>query len=235
MKKQLFIILALLFLFPAFTLQAQASIISLDYDYEFAGEAMDVNRVPWLNATFSDGGLGTVTLTFQDHGRIDTDTGLLDDEYVGNWYFNFDPSLNPDYLLFEYDSYNSTIEPDQISTGVNEFKADGDGSYDIRFEFPKSSANRFGVDDIAVFNITYNDMITADSFYHLSEEGGGNDTWYAAAHVQSIGQDDQYSGWIAPSGGTAPIPEPATMLLLGTGLIGLAGIGRKKLMGKSKN
>lgn len=49
---------------------------------------------------------------------------------------------------------------------------------------------------------------------------------FGLAELADIQNIDAVSHW-GEAGGT-PVPEPATMLLLGTGLIGLVGIGRRK-------
>jgi hypothetical protein len=109
-----------------------------------------------------------------------------------------------------------------FSFGSNAFQADGDGLYDILIDFSTSNADRLTPGDVIIFDLTSTTVgFTSDSFLVFSAPGGGNGPFRVAAHIQGL--PDGQSDWI-----TEEVPEPASLLLLGSGLIGLAGGLRRR-------
>lgn len=106
--------------------------------------------------------------------------------------------------------------------GLDDFQADGDGRYDILIDFDASAATRLTPGETIVFDLTSTTIgFTSDSFLVFAAPGGGHGPFRIAAHIQGLPNGE--SDFI-----TEPIPEPASLLLLGGGLVGLAARLRKR-------
>ena len=178
----------------------------------------DSPNTPWVSATFTtDGSDVLLTLTGT--------ANLTDPEKVKSFCLNFDDALDVSLLTAAYVSSSGSfvlpnfVTRDPLNPTDNMFKADGDGYFDARFDFDitDGTSRTFGAGDGVTYQLSYGaGDITADDFLFLSEPGGGQGMYHAAAHILSTGTDNGGSAWV----GTI-VPEPSTIAL---GTLGLAGL-----------
>ena len=201
-----------------------ASGITYQFDDEFSSGTPPAGSAPWLTATIQTTSPGTVLLTIANNG-------LVGSEFVSGFYLNLNTNFNPLNLSISYlSSAGSFTIPSvgagTIERGIDSFKADGDGKYDLLFDFSTVSGSTFGAGDSITYQISGISGLDANDFVYLSAPNGGPGPFFAAAHVQGIGTDGSLSGWVDPSLGALPIlvPEPSSgaLLALSVGILGLA-------------
>ncbi len=219
-KPLLFLALSVIFLI-SLTGQANADILTYNLDYTFSG-TNPAGLPPWTTATFTDLSGGSVQLTMSN-------SNLVDPEFVSNWLFNFNDSLNVANLTFT--PVNNTASVPIISTGLNGYKADGDGYFDIKFAFPTANTdNRFIGGETVTYNISYTSPITISEFNFLSYDGGGAGQYKTGAHIQGIDPNDStVSGWIGTTTATV-VPEPisSTLFIVGGAVLGFRRLRKMK-------
>jgi hypothetical protein len=213
-----FIYILLAFIFSLWIAgQANAQLV-ISLDNEFSNPDPDPQGpTPWATATFTDLGGNNVQLTMST-------SNLVDNEFIGEWLFNFDPDLTLSDLSI---TYNSGTGATSVNALTNNYKADGDGNFDIQFLFANSGEARFQAGETSVYDISYSGAGTMNtsSFNFYSSEGGGRGTYHSAAQVQGITADD-YSGWI---GDTQVVPEPvsSTLFIVGGVTLGFNRFRKK--------
>jgi hypothetical protein len=187
-------------------LPVQADAFVYHFTNVISGTTGPASSPPWVNALFEDVSPGTVRLSV-------TNVGLSGMENVDTLDFNLNPSLAPSSLSFTYLGGSGGFDTPTISTGLNSFKADGDGYFDIDFAFSQDGQTyRFRAGQSMVYQISGIPGLTVSDFAYLSFDGGGQGQFYAGAHIQQIAISGQDSAWIGADQ-PAAVPEPSSSLL----------------------
>jgi hypothetical protein len=189
-------------------------VVYLDTEFSGTGNPPNTGQTR-MTLTFTNDGANTVRVTVQNHFLS---TGLGASAFVSGLYFNIEQPILPTSVGGAGPVGASGFAKKASNPGADvDFKADGDGYFDFRIDWANGV---FGGDSSVAFWLT-GTALDAEFFRHVSEPGGGNGSWMAAAHIQGLGTGGGQSGWVGGMDNPIPLPTAGLMGLAGLGLVGI--------------
>jgi len=236
MKYHLPITLCALGMFLALTApQSSFAYTFIEYDETYTSGSVDpTEATPWLTALFENPDDGISGYSF-DKGVLLTLSApnLSATEFVSNWYFNFNPLKDLDGLIFTFlDGVSTTASDSDDYVSEKGFKAGAGLTFNVNIPYPTANKNRFGDNGVSRILITsvgfdiFDQDFNTPVYKHDAE-------FISVAHIQGINSQD--SAWVKGYDPPMPTPEPAGVILLGMGILGMLIMGKALRPGLNKS
>jgi hypothetical protein len=169
--------------------------------------------------TWTDNGDGTTTITDVTYSFIVTTAdGGAEMDYLS---LEFEGDVFTSLGNVTFDNPTDWLVSDLTSSTGNMYKITSAGT-----TLGAAESLIFTIDTLTLYTAALTN-VSGD----FDNDGSLNDWTEGQIWAQSFNAGDTLGG--GDGGSTSPVPEPATLLLFGAGLIGIAGIGRLKMKKRS--